>query len=209
MKQVKKTHYDFDNYCYPERWASYYHQLRETVALAPHGVLEVGVGDGVFRDYIKNNTAIAYTSLDIADDVAPDILGNIEDMPVRDDAYDAVCAFEILEHLPYERFDRCLAEIARVSRQYAVVSLPHFGPTITFSCKVPFLPEVRLAVKLPFPRKHTFNGQHYWEIGKYGYPLSRILAAFQKHFKVQKHFVLYNTPYHHFFVLEKRTRYPA
>lgn len=206
MRQVGKDHYDFARYCYPERWASYYHQLKETIELSPREILEIGVGDGVFRGYIRYNTSIAYSSLDIAEDLNPDVVGSVEHIPLPENSFDCMCAFEILEHLPFEKFNISLEEIRRVTRRFAVISLPHFGPAVKLNIKIPFLPEIKVACKIPFPKEHTFNGQHYWEIGKRGFPLKKILAAIEKHFIVRKHFVPFESQYHRFFVLEKNNR---
>lgn len=42
-KQVDKKHYNFEKYCGPDRWASYYHQIDEVVKLNPKNILEVGI----------------------------------------------------------------------------------------------------------------------------------------------------------------------
>ncbi len=202
MKQVDKTMYDFHRYCGPDRWASYYHQINEVLALAPKKILEVGVGDGVFKNYIKNNTSIDYINLDIAEDLHPDILGSVDNIPLEENSFDVVCAFEILEHLPFEKFETALAELRRVSKKHVIVSLPHFGPPVKCSFKIPFVKEVKFAFKIPYYKKHIFNGQHYWEIGKRGYPLRRIKKILRKYFEIKKEFIPFENQYHHFFVLE-------
>jgi len=205
MKQVGKEAYTFLKYCYPDRWASYYAQLREVIELAPQSVLEVGTGDGVFKNVIRHNTDIAYQNIDVAEDLKPDIVGSVENIPLPEGSVDVVVAFEVLEHLPYEKFEGALTELARVARRAVVLSLPHFGPPLTFSFKIPFLPDIRFAWKIPYPRKHVFNGQHYWEIGKRGYSVSKIRAALSRHFVIEKEFIPFENQYHHFFVLSKRS----
>lgn len=203
MKQVNKTAYQFSSYTYPGRFASYYRQLAEVITLNPEDVLEVGVGDGVFRDYLKNNTNIPYTSVDVAGDLNPDVVGDVTKLPFQNGAFDVVCAFEVLEHIPFKEFEKALTEISRVARSYVVISLPHFGPPIQFLLKIPFFRVVRFSLKIPFPRRHSFNGQHYWEIGKRGYSLMKIRSILKKYFTVEKEFVPFENQYHHFFVLVK------
>ena len=109
----------------------------------------------------------------------------------------------MLEHLPFERFESALLELARVAKKHVIVSLPHFGPSLRFSFKLPFIKEIKCAWKLPYHPAHVFGGEHYWEIGKRGYEAGVIRAVIAKHFIIEKEFVPYENQYHHFFVLTK------
>jgi hypothetical protein len=202
-KQVNKDHYDFEKYCYPERWESYYHQIKESLALRPKNILEIGSGDKFFGNYIKTNTNIEYKSLDIAGDLSPDIIGSVDNMPIEDGSFDLVCAFEVLEHLPFEKFEKSISEIKRVSRRHAIISLPHFGPVIKFSFKIPFLRELKFAWKIPYHPIHKFNGQHYWEIGKKNFSNAKIKSILERNFKVIRDFIPFDSQYHHFYLLQK------
>lgn len=199
--QVSREHYAQGSYGFEGRFVSYYWQLKEVLGRRPASVLEVGIGDRVFGSFIKNNTDIAYRSVDIAEDLNPDVIGSVLKLPEKDKSHDIVCAFEVLEHLPFTDFDKALNELVRVARTHVVLSLPHFGPMLSFSFKIPFLPEVRFAVKLPYPKPHIFNGQHYWELGKRGYPASLVRRKLAVHGSVTADFVPFGSPYHHFFVL--------
>jgi SAM-dependent methyltransferase len=199
--QVDKKHYEFNRYGFEGRFVSYYWQLKEVLEFEPESILEVGVGDKVFGNFIKENTAVAYTSVDIASDLAPDVVGSVLELPFPDNTFDVVCAFEVLEHLPFSDVERAVSELTRVAKVAVLVSVPHFGPMLQLSFKIPFIPTVQVAVKIPFPKKHVFNGQHYWELGKAGYPPSLLRGLLQKHGKVVKDFVPFNSAYHHFFVV--------
>lgn len=202
IPQVEKSHYGFEHYAFGGRFVSYYWQLKEVLGIGPSSVLEVGVGDRVFGNFMKSNSAIAYTSVDIAEDTHPDVVGSILKLPFADKAFDVACAFEVLEHLPFEQFDQALSELCRVARTHIVISLPHFGPMFSFSLKIPLLPQLRLAFKIPFPKKHIFNGQHYWELGKRGYPVALIRRKLSEHGVLVRDFVPFGNSYHHFFVLK-------
>lgn len=200
-KQVDKSAYNFARYCGEDRWASYHAQLTLIIGARPSSVLEVGMGDGVIAEYVKRNTEIQYTSVDIADDVGADVIGSITKLPFGDKSFDVVCAFEVLEHLPFEQLNTALSELARVARTHVFLSVPHFGPPVKLSFKLPFLPEIRIAFKILIPITHMFNGQHYWELGKRGYSTRRIRKHLSQFFTIEKEFVPFGNQYHHFFVL--------
>lgn len=201
MKQVKKTAYQFDAYCGLDRWVSYYDQIREVLALHPKNILEIGTGDGVFKNYIVHNTNIAYTNMDIAEDLHPDIVGNVEHIPLLDNSFDVVCVFEVLEHIPFDKFEIAVSELCRVSKKHVIISLPHFGPSVRLSFKIPFFKEIKLALKIPYRPTHVFNGQHYWEIGKRGYAPRKIEAILRRYMVLEKDFIPFENQYHHFYVL--------
>ena len=204
-KQVDRKVYNFQKYCKQDRWSSYWHQINEVLKCNPKSVLEIGIGDKVFGSYIKNNTNIKYSCLDIAEDLNPDIIGSIDKIPIENNAYDLVCAFEILEHLPFEKFKKSLDELYRVSKKYVIISLPHWGRHFSIDIRIPFVKRLKFQYKFSiFPIEHKFNGQHYWEIGKKDYPLKKIKEEFNKAgFKIIKDYIAFESPYHHFFVLKK------
>jgi ubiquinone/menaquinone biosynthesis C-methylase UbiE len=204
MKQVPRSNYGFERYCIPERWASYRYQIEEILAADPSSVLEIGAGDAVTRSYIAHNTPIAYRTVDIAEDLQPDTVASVADLPFQDGAFDVAVAFQVLEHIPFEAFEQCLSELHRVARSRVIISVPHFGPAYKFWFKGRLLPEWRFAIKLPYPRKQVFDGQHYWEIGKKGYPKARVRSVIEKQFVIDKEFVPWENQYHRFFVLSKK-----
>jgi len=189
-------------YDHKSRWISYWHQIREVLSLKPQSVLEIGIGNKTVSDYLKNQ-AIEVTTFDIYQRLNPDIVGSVLKMPFRDNSFDVVLCAEVLEHLPFKQFEKGLSELKRVTNKYLVLSLPHFGHSIKFSFKIPLIKEKKFALRVPFPIRHKFNGQHYWEIGKKGYPLLKIKQIIKKYFKIKKDFIPFENQYHHFFILAK------
>ncbi|MFH0854170.1 MAG: methyltransferase domain-containing protein [bacterium] len=200
-----KKKYSFNKYVDIERWSSYWHQIDEILKYEPESVLEIGAGNGAVANYIKNNTEIKYTTLDIDSTLNPDIEGNIECLKIGDNRYDIICAFEVLEHLPFEKFNKCLEQLRIVCDKYVIISLPHWGRHFSLDVKLPYFKQIKFNYKLNlFPIKHKFDGEHYWEIGKDGYPLKKIKEEIKNvGFKIINDYIVFESPYHHFFILKK------
>ena len=206
VKQVDKSHYSFEKYFYRGRWMSYWYQTKEICSRSDiQTVLDVGPGTTFMHDMLKiHRPDISYRSLDIAVDLNPDFIGGITSIPTSENSFDLVSAFQVLEHIEFKDFEPALKEMKRVSRKYVFISLPHFGTSIEFAIKLPFIKRRQIAVKIPWPKKLTFQGQHYWEIGRKGYPSSRIRAIIQDHFEILDEYIPFENQYHHFFILKIR-----
>jgi len=195
-------------YDHLQRWCSYWYQINEVMQFSPETVLEVGIGMKVVAQYLFNH-GIKLTTLDVDGGFRPDIVASVLRMPLDDNSFDVVLAAETLEHLPWSDFLPALREIHRVSKKYVVISLPHWGRTISFSIKIPLLPRIKFALKLPVLKENHFDPigpvpGHYWEIGKKGYSVGKIRDVIKSAgFHIKKDFLPVENPYHHFFVLEK------
>jgi ubiquinone/menaquinone biosynthesis C-methylase UbiE len=202
--QVEKGHYLTQRYNHKARWLSYWYQIDAVLGFRPSSILEVGIGSGMVRDYLRKCGA-AVTTLDIDPDVNPDVVGSVLSMPLGDGEFDCVLAAEILEHLPFEDFPAGLREIRRVSRRSAVVSLPDARRTLcNASLKIPFLPALRCFAQVPTFRQHVFNGQHYWELGKRGYGIRTIEAIMRRSgWRIRSSFTPADVTTKRFFLLEK------
>jgi len=168
-------------------------------------VLEVGIGNGLVANYLKRR-GINLTTLDIDRRLNPDHVGSVLDMPFVSNSFEVVACYEVLEHLPYERFPEALSEIHRVSSRYAVLSLPDSSRAYRLDIQIPKIGELKRLIPLPRLKapKHEFNGQHYWEIGKTGYPLREVMGKMRSAgFEIKKTYRVFEHPYHRFFVLRK------
>jgi ubiquinone/menaquinone biosynthesis C-methylase UbiE len=204
--QVQKSHYSFEKYFYLGRWVSYWHQAKEiTSRLDISSVLDIGPGTEFLKATLQiHRPDITYKTVDVAPDISPDIIASVTKLPLPDQSFDVVCAFQVLEHIQFSDFETALQEMVRVSKKYVFISLPHFGPSVEWLIKIPFLPRVKWAIKIPFPKTHVFGGQHYWEIGKKGYSAKKIRSLLEEQTRVISEYVPFEHQYHHFYILEKK-----
>lgn len=205
MKQVDKSHYEFQQYMQKPRWSSVWYQLNEMAELRPQRVLEIGPGPGVFKTVAKL-FGFHVETLDLDADLMPDHVGSATDIPLEDGSFDVVCAFQMLEHLPYEDALRALGEMVRISRRHVVISLPDCRRVWNYQLHVPMLGERFLSLPVPRMRApvHRFDGEHYWELGKRGYPLERFVSDCRSLANLLRTYRVSDNPYHRFFVLERR-----
>lgn len=205
-KQVDKEHYEFRRYIDKRRWASMWHQLDEVLALEPESVLEIGPGPGVFQALVGRFGPRVET-LDVDPALKPDHVVPADAMPFEDDAFDVVCAFQVLEHVPYEKSLVIFSEMARVARKGVVISLPDTVRRWPYTFYVPKVGEFKLLVTRPGlrPPRHEFDGEHYWEINKEGYPTARVQQDLEKAGAIfaSKTFRVHENPGNQFFVFNK------
>jgi len=203
--QVKSNHYFNKSYDTKERFISYWHQVNEIVSLEPDSVIEIGIGSGFISKYLKER-GINITTLDFDPNLNPDKVGSVLNIPFEDNSFEVVACYEVLEHLPFENFNKALAEIFRVSKSYAILSLPDVNRVYRVYVHFPKVGVFKRLIPLPRLKRpiHNFDGEHYWEIGKACYPLSKVVCEIQKSgFKIEKTYRLFEHPYHRFFVLKK------
>lgn len=165
--QVDPEHYKRKEYDSKERFCSYWHQIQEILNLNPQKTLEIGIGSGFVCEYLRKK-GLKIITLDIDKRLNPDMEGSVLKMPFNDASFDVVACYEVLEHMPYEDFNKALSEIFRVSKKYAVLSLPDIQRHYYFHVTIPKFRGIKRLFTLPRREKpiHKFDGEHYWEIGK-------------------------------------------
>jgi SAM-dependent methyltransferase len=206
-KQVSKQHYDFSTYVEKHRWISLWHQIDEILKWSPKCVLEIGTGSGVLGAVLKH-LGIGYFSVDIDPALTPDILASVTEIPFADHTVDIVCCFEVLEHIPFERFSTAIAELGRVARQAVIVSLPDAKVVWSYSIYLPKRGQVNFSIPRPTlgSKEHVFDGQHYWEVNTKGISLALILSEMSQHgLSVLKTYRVEGNAYHRFFILQPRS----
>ena len=198
------SHYDFENYEDLERWGAYWHQIRTVLRLEPKSVLEIGSGTGVFSSYLRR-AGLDVETFDLDTHRGSDHVGDVRELdtvlpPGR--SYDTICAFQILEHIPYEDFEPCLAKIAARTRRHAVISLPHNGFQVRWNFAIGGM-RINVGRSVPYPWPGWHNRQHHWELGT-GHPIWHVNRVFKRHFRVVRRGFLPQHPYHYLWVLAPR-----
>lgn len=201
--QVDSDHYEFEHYVHKLRWASMWHQLDEVLALKPKRVLEIGPGPGVFCA-VARTLGLDVETLDLDPALQPDHVASVFDMPFEADAFDVVCAFQMLEHLPFDKSLQALREMSRVAGRALVLSLPDSAVRWPVSIHVPTRGLVQFSIPKPRLRQrpYEYDGEHYWEVGAQGFSLAFVSdsiaratsMSLENTYRVPEH------PYHRFFV---------
>jgi ubiquinone/menaquinone biosynthesis C-methylase UbiE len=206
--QVPKEHYIQKKYDTLERFISYHYQIASVLKFEPETVLEVGVGNGFVTDYLAR-TGVKVTTVDFDERLMPDIVADIRHLPVPDNEYDLVMACQVLEHIPFDDFEKALGEIGRVTKRYAVISLPRRGSYMEFVLRFPFIRLLFHRNFLDFSMHkymrfggYEMSGQHHFEIDANNYKLRIVREKIKKHFIILKEFSPVLNKYHYFFILE-------
>lgn len=186
-----------------KRFISYWHQINEIIRLDPSNVLEIGIGNGMVSNYLRGR-GLKVTTLDIREKLHPDIVASVLDMPMADGTFDVVACYEVLEHMEYRNFNTALSEIYRVCKRNALLSLPDQNRAIRILLHVPVLGEKKWMLSTPKIKKNELDVYHKWEIGRWGYPLKRIVSDIREAgFYLCESYRVFEIPYHRFFILGK------
>ena len=222
MKNKKDDSFKhFTNDVRPHReyqWLSVYHQLSIPTCLDDvNSILEFGPGRGLAKA-VFNHYGLEYVCSDVVDFGAqPDHLLSIEEFPT-DRKFDLVCAFQALEHNPFEEFPKYLRKMRDLSNKYVYISLPfcgrwfglnvclnvpgfnkHFSKALTFE---------RLFKKqrptAQYRQSSTPFAHHWFEVGDKGVSKNDIKnIAKENGLKQVDSFHVSLFPYHYFVLMQK------
>ena len=144
-------------------WRLYYRQqlVMKDLVRAGDQVLEIGPGTGFTTNYLRSK-GVRVTTMDFAPGMKPDIVANMLTYEFPD-KYDAILAFEVFEHVPFEKFQEALPRIAAACRRHLIFSIPR-------NIKAPFWIELKLPRlaplkwELPMKRGRMCSPNHFWEV---------------------------------------------
>ena len=197
---------------------SYITQIQELHKLRAKSIIEVGPGEEFTANSLRM-LGVRYDTLDRCDFYGSTI---IEDFATFDPepyskSYEATCAFQVLEHFPYDKFTYLLDKLVLMSSGHILISLPYSckgtrTTTLNWKGQVPTKEnktEKFTATGLPNRKyrpefiKEFPYAVHYWEIGRQGFPLSKVFKDIENcGLKIDDHFHGPN-PYHYFIRAKK------
>jgi ubiquinone/menaquinone biosynthesis C-methylase UbiE len=212
-----------NNYEYFNRFLSYFFQIELIEATRPKSILEIGCGGGTLGLLLKQRN-YNYKSCDLNPKLKPNYIADIRKLPMKANSFDVVCAFEVLEHLPFSDFVSALKELKRVSKKYVIISIPYSCLYISFSLQFTFLTILKplfnllkikpntpiyfnLLIPTFFLRKYGLSKSHCWEMGRKGFSKSEIKKRIKESgLFLEKEFSRIHFAYNYFFVLRKSSR---
>lgn len=206
MVQVPPEHYGPAGYDEFNRWVSYWYQIRAVQGTGARSVLEVGKGSGLLSWYMRERLGIRVVTADFEAALAPDVVVDVRDLASRFpcDSFDLVCAFQVLEHLPFCDFRRALEQMAAVSRSRVIISLPNNGHTLQMRLHL-WRFQLSVGRKFAWRRHWRFDGEHYWEVGTHGHQPEEVRRAIREVFSIERETVYPDYPYHRSYELRKRS----
>jgi len=181
-------------------------------------ILEIGPGE-MFTARNLKTLGYTYHTLDQDPRIEPTYVCSFFSFEYKwhKNEYDAVCAFQVLEHLPYGRFKEAICRMKTISRKYIVISLPYsckgFRESRTewdgqFNKTAERVIEHFEPTNLPNRRYRKEYIEefpwavHYWEIGRKGFPLVRVIDDIEAcELKILDRFHS-EEPFHYFIVIE-------
>lgn len=123
----------------------------------PLRILDVGGRTALLRAFLPEDR-VALVDLE-GSEAQGLVLGDGAALPYRDGAFDVVCAFDTLEHVPPGARDAFVAECARVARRWVILAGPYADPRVDEAEErlVDFL-EHKLRTEHRYLAEHRRNG---------------------------------------------------
>ncbi|MDX2049454.1 MAG: class I SAM-dependent methyltransferase [Chitinophagaceae bacterium] len=155
-------------------------RIHFTASLIPEDVkslADIGCGNGVFVNFLqtarpglkilavdRSTTALKYVQTEKK-------LGDISGIPAENSAFDCVTCLEVIEHLPVQVYEKALQELARIAKDYIIISVPYLeeleeNHTQCPSCKTIFNYDLHMRSFSDETMKHLMD--------KYGFSCTSI-----------------------------------
>lgn len=203
MDQKNRMRYfSSEKYLIEGRWFTYNHIIQNITKYDECKILEIGPGNGIVKS-ILNNFGYEVVTMDISKVVDCNILGDVRYLPIKNKTFDIIICSQVLEHVPFEYFEKILLSIQMVCKNIVIITLPDSNLYFSISLKIPFFDVKHFLFQLPFTR-YVKDEEHFWEIGQKGTKFEYIDLILHKYFHKEKDYRIPLFPWHHLFVLKIR-----
>jgi len=170
-------------------------------------VLEVGSGSKISSELLRPISS-EYKTIDIDEDLNPDILGDITDSSIFNQLkgqFDTVYCCQVLEHIPLDSSLKAIDNLLLLNASKVIISIPDNRKYFKFSLRIPKFNFTKV-LSIPYSGKKVTienHQEHHWEIGSIS--TSTFINKFKsnKNYRLVNEYRLYERPYQHFFILEK------
>ena len=145
-------------------WSYYWHQanLVEKYFERKDKILEIGIGTGFLRNYLRSRGQIVQ-SLDIDPDKKPDICAEASGFSYSSLNLDGVLAFEVFEHMPIQLLNKLIQQLYNSKVSKLLFSVPWNDVNLaSLVVKIPFAPKVAINIKIP--RLKVSTPAHFYEL---------------------------------------------
>lgn len=200
--QVDRRHYFSERYLNETRFLGLHAQLHACIGVEnAKTILEIGVGPSLLEAILRHFNYEVVT-FDFASDLKPTIVGRLPRLPFKNDSFDLVCAFEVLEHIPFTMLEDCFRLMRRIAKNKVIISVPSQAELDAGKLGVTFTIG-RKDIEVDFWRRKrrglTNPTEHYWELECNGVTAALIIKMAQAQGLVHIHDYLV-LPYFHFFI---------
>lgn len=203
MNQTKENNYSHDWIFKLEsryHWALYWHQINCVMNISritkSDSIFEVGKGSGHTSNYLKDK-GYSVKTIDIDENKRPDIVLDIttDEVPYAD----AFIAFEIMEHIPYNKAEKLVQALSDKGTKVLIFSLPYAFKSYLW-LEGFILKFGAFSSNIGKKRKKIISKHHHWELGIDGHNVKTVKALLKNNnFKIVSDYKYRN---HHFFVTE-------
>lgn len=204
---LNKEIYFSDNYFSLAQFMSYYEQICMVRNLDKKDILEIGIGNGIVSDFLRK-AGMNVTTFDINPNLNPDVVGSVLNLIeiFESRKFDLILCAEVLEHMPFECFERAIENISGATNQYAILTLPRCEKIILnvqLDIKMAKMPPIGKGLFLSMPSSEI-SPSHHWELdsGKET-KLNRVNSILKKYFKILDFGRIRFTAYQRYFILKK------
>ena len=196
-KQFRLTPWEFLEKLDLLNWFRYAAIVKELTNQKPRSVLEVGPGEGVIKNVMKDFVE-RYDTLDVNTKLTPTYQGDIREFKDElREKYDCAIAADILEHISFEELETALKNLHAYLRPngVALITIPHRA---WFIFETDWLGSKRRVFRFPDwvrtlyhrlrgKKKNPIDLDHKWEIGDGKHSVKGVEDTMNKSgFKIEK-----------------------